>query len=509
MSSTQQPVVRLDQFLRILADYPKRWLIPAVAVAVGVGLFGLVRPDTWEASQALIVRNEATNNQDGPGKFSHTEEMQTVQETILELARSHGVLAASLAEVGPSAGAERRADWPSARDVDQLREAVKLVPPKGAEFGKTEIFYLKVRSRDRDRAIALAGAVCDQLQARFQKLRDAKAKSMIGELVKTINITRTDLAESTDRLARLEKQVGSDLAELRILHDASSGDSSYHRTIAEIRNELRQAKAAKQTNKDLLDVLKDAQDDSGRLVATPNRLLQSQPALRRLKDGLLDAQLATARLKGKMSDDHPLVRAAREAEQEISRDLHNELAIAIRGVKVDLRLNAERVAMLNKQFAATTGRLDELAGLRAVYSNQVAETRHRTELLKRAEQNLADARASQASANAASLIARIDQPDAGTRPVGPSLSMIGLVGIAGGLLTGFGVLLMTVPLVPSTVASVPISGQSITGDPGATICPGAARSNGEQTTEPALQPNGTLSFKQALQKLSVNHPEWN
>ena len=68
------------------------------------------------------------------------------------------------------------------------------------------------------------------------------------------------------------------------------------------------------------------------------------------------------------------------------------------------------------------------------YNNQVAETTNRTRLLERAEQNLAEARAAQAGAKAASLLSCIDVPDAGIRPVGPSRAMIVLCGIAGGLL---------------------------------------------------------------------------
>ena len=62
--------------------------------------------DTWEASQALIVRNEASSAEKGPGKFSYPEEMKTVQETILEVVRSRSVLEAALREVGPPADCE-------------------------------------------------------------------------------------------------------------------------------------------------------------------------------------------------------------------------------------------------------------------------------------------------------------------------------------------------------------------------------------------------------------------
>lgn len=433
------------QALRLLVNHPTRWLVPAAAIAVLAGVVALVRPATWEASQALIVRNEASGNHDGPGNFGHGDQMKTVQETILELAKSRRVLATALAEVGPPSDATEPDAWPTDRDVADLRDAVKLTPPKGAEFGMTEVFYLQVRDHDRSRAIALAEAVCNQLENRFQQLRDAKAKSMIDELVKTVRLARTDLEDATDRMAEIEKQVGADLAELRILHDATTGEGTLRRTRTEITTELRAARAATRANEELLAVLSDASEDPGRLVATPNRLLDSQSSLRRLKEGLVDAQLRTAGLRGRMSDEHPLVQAAHESEHEIRRHLHNELATAIRGSKIELRLNHDRLSMLETQLATTTERLDQLAALRAPYSNRVTEVAHRAELLAQAERDLAEARASRAGAGAASLIARIDSPDAGTNPLGPGRGMIVLMGIAGGLLTGMGMLFISVP----------------------------------------------------------------
>ena len=148
-----------------------------------------------------------------------------------------------------------------------------------------------------------------------------------------------------------------------------------------------------------------------------------------------------------MSAEHPRVLAAKEAEEEIGRHLHDELALARRGVEVELRLIADRRALLEDQLAKTNERLRGLAAVRADYANQVAETKNRAVLLERAEQNLAEARAARASAKAASLISRIDAPDAGIRPVGPGRIVIALCGVLGGLLAGFGVVFLTVPAV--------------------------------------------------------------
>jgi polysaccharide biosynthesis transport protein len=485
----------LLQHLRI---HVKLWLLPAVAIAAAVSVYAVVHQATWEASQALIVRNEASAGERTPGKFSYPDEMKTVQETILEVVKSRSVLKAALSEVGPPADCTDPAAWPTDRDVVAARKNIKLAPPKGAEFGKTEVFYLDARAENRARSVALNEAIFKQLRAQFQELRDAKAQSMIDELTKTVHLARTDLDQATAILAATENRVGSDLAELRSMQDVASSDSALRRSGEDIRSQLRENASAAKVNQELLGVLVKAEDDSGRLVTTPNRLLESHPSLRRLKDGLIDAQLRTSALMGTMSAEHPRVRAAKEAEEEIGRNLHEELAIARRGVEVELRVIADRRTLLDDQLAKTNERLHNLAAARAGYANQVADVKNRAMLVERAEQNLAEARAARASAKAASLISRIDAPDAGIRPIGPSRAAIALCGVLGGLLTGFGIVFLAVPASASVPAATPAIGSN--GDEVVAVAGRIAGRNGSaKSPAPA---NGHLSVKQALQTLA-------
>jgi uncharacterized protein involved in exopolysaccharide biosynthesis len=478
--------------LHLLRTYVWLWLLPAAFIAAAVGVYAILHTATWEASQALMVRNEASTSDRTPGKFNQPEEMKTVQETILEVVKSRTVLAAALRQVGPPATCKNPVDWPTDRDIDTVRKYVKLVPPKGAEFGKTEVFYLTVRAEDRARSVALNEAVFEQLQTQFQLLRDSKAQSMIGELTKTVHLAKADLDEATAALASTEHHVGSDLAELRSMQEMASSDSALRRSGEEIRGQLRENAATEKTNQELLAVLTKAQDDPGRLVATPNRLLDSHPSLRRFKDGLVDAQLHTATLLGTMAVSHPRVQAAKEAEEEIGRHLHNELALARRGVEVELGVIAGRGRLLEEQLAKTNERLERLAKVRASYSNEVAATKNRAVLLERAEQNLAEARAARASAKAASLISRIDTPDAGIHPIGPGRTVIALSGIVGGLLAGFGVVFLAAP------AAHPTTNQPI------------AETNGDaelaqlapQTSKTPGHRNRRLTLTQALHKVT-------
>ncbi len=445
MSAGQNSISEPQAIGRLLAAYWRRWLVTALVITAGAAVYAALSPKSWQSSQAIIVRNEAIGSEADAARFHGPDELKSIEETIVELSKGRNVLRAALAEVGPPADCRRPSAWPSDADVEDLQKAVKVVPPKGVEFGTSEVFYLEVRDKDRQRVTALSTAICRELQNQLQEVRDAKARSMIDELEKAVQVAKADLQAATARLTALEKDVGSDLPELRSLLDANSSDTVLRRSITEIENELRQFRAAVEANRQLLDLLKEAQADPKQLLVAPNRLLESQPALRRLKEGLVDAQLRTASLEGRMSADHPLVIAAREAETQVADRLHAELATAVLGVESELAVTVSRVQFLDHQRQRAAERVDRLAGLRASYANALSETSSRAKQLERAEQGLSEARSTRASARTSSLISPVDGPDTGTRPISPSRWMIVLCGLLGGLLTGMGVVLLTAP----------------------------------------------------------------
>lgn len=492
MRHTSHTIETPADVLRILRAYPLRWVLPALAIGCLGLVYSLLKQDTWEAVQGLIVRNEAHGNLDGPGKFRAPADMKVTQETMLEMVKSRGVLTRALMHVGPSLNVIPKGVWPSADDVAGLAGSIKLSPPKGAEFGTTEVFYLKVKDADRERAEALCDAVCRQLQLELQNLRDRKAQSMIDELEKTVSLAQSDLDQATEPLHKLEQEVGGDLAELRVLHESTSGESDLRRKTLEMENELRQATLAHHSNEELFKLLTEARQDQSRLLATPNRLLESQPALKRWKEGLVDAQLKTAQLLGTMSQQHPLVVASLATEREVSQHLHDELALAVRGLELDLRLSADRVASLEGQVQSSRSRLQRLAGLRTTYANLVAEARHRTRLLEDAEKDLGEARASQAGAHSASLLSALDIPDAGMRPIGPSKSMLMLAGLFGGLVVGVGVVVLTVQPAKEVQSSAE-----------GTAAEAALRRSALVPAAPQVAAGG-LSFRVALDKTVPN-----
>jgi len=514
MNSEPKSLAGPRELGRLLVVYWPRWAVITLLATAATATYALLAPKTWQASQALIVRNEAVGSEVDSGRFRGAEDLKSIQETILELSKSHSVLEATLVALGPPADHAWPAPWPTDKDIESLQKAVKIVPPKGVEFGSSEVFYLEIRDQDRARAAALSSAICRQLQIHLQEIRNAKAQSMIDELNKAVQLASSDLCAATAQLTALEKKVGNDLPELRSLLDSNSGDTSLRRTVSEIENELRQSRGTEKADRQLLALLKQAQADPTRLMATPNRLLESQPALRRLKEGLVDAQLRTAALQGRMSDAHPAVISAKDAESQVASRLHGEITTAIHGLESELNLDTNRLEMLEKQRSDAAARLTRLAGLRATYTNVLSEAANRAKLLERAEQNLANARSNSASAKAASLITCVDAPDTGTCPVSMSGAMIVLTGLLGGMLAGLGIVLLTAPETAAAagatqptspaVVVVPASGSGVAPMPCVAPRPQHAAPSTPihepwSTTSPI---HGTLNCTQALQVLN-------
>jgi uncharacterized protein involved in exopolysaccharide biosynthesis len=217
-----------------------------------------------------------------------------------------------------------------------------------------------------------------------------------------------------------------------------------------------------------LALLQAALEDPRQLVATPSTLLRSQPAISRLKDALIDAQVRSAELLGTLADDHPFAIAARETEERIQNQLHDELAVAIKGLKMDLDLNASRDSALEAKSEKARERLARLAAGRAQYANLLSAVNNHTRLLEAARKNLADARADHASAHSASVITRIDGVQAGVRPVGPGRTTITAAGGLAGLICGLGLVFVFGQPEPAKhrFASVAPPAESVPPSPG-------------------------------------------
>ena len=463
-STTDVTGLTPQQCASLLLEHRRRWLMPTLVCAVLAAGYALVMSRQWEASQALVVRREVgASKSTRPGKFADLYEMRTYQETILELVKSHQVIAATIKTVEKRATHEEPAE-PTDSQVESFRRRLSMTPPGGAEFGKTEVFYFTVRDTRRDRAIQSVAELCRQLDQRLRQLREEQSQSLITELQQQVNLASEAHETETQKLTQYETNVGADLGELRMLNAALGGQSDLRQQAIGLEAESRQADLQVRDAEQLLVTLREAQLRAEQLVALPSSLLTSQPTLRQLKDGLVAAQLRTARLMGTRTSEHPQVQAAHDAVEGVRQELRAELQVAVQGVEVELGMSRNRSVNLEKQAADLRQRLSSLAELRARYANHVSAAENSRLVLNQASQQLGEVRAAQAAAHNVSLVSTIDQPETGPNPAGLGRASVVLMGSLGGLAMGLGWFFFTIT-PPTAPAQEDISEEPVAEQP--------------------------------------------
>ena len=378
----------LDQFKRYLSAHLSVWLIPTVAIGTLGSIYAVVKPKTWEASQAFMVRDEATGDFGRSGRFDTTDARKAAQETILQVARNRTVVRKALEQLG-APGSRKASTWPGDRDIQAVQGGISVMAPKGAEFGQTDVIYLLVKGSSASQSVELNRALFDQLSVRLQVLRNRRAESIVTELSEKLKLTQKNWNTATTALEAMEREVGSDLGELRTMNQSGAGESNLRTSLNQIKADLRTAESARTALAQQLELLLAAYDDPKTLVATPNGILESQPALRRLKDGLIDAQLRVAELLGNMNEDHPAVKAALTAEAEIRQHMHAELTTSIRGIRAEIKVSDAVIGSLESQLAEVqTATKDSIDSLHFVLVTAISSTTSNTAATKSKKHNV-------------------------------------------------------------------------------------------------------------------------
>ena len=194
-----------------------------------------------------------------------------------------------------------------------------------------------------------------------------------------------------------------------------------------------------------MSLLQQFNNDPDAILATPNRLLETQPGLRRLKDGLVDAQLRTARLRGGLTEAHPRVQSALQNERNVEQQLLDEVENAIIAIRAEIALSKRLTASLTAKQDNVEERLDVLASQRTRYVNLAEEVNQRREQVRLAAASLAEARGRQEASKTSSLITRVDEPVTGAKPEGPGRIMLLLGSAVAGLAVGLSLVYLLAP----------------------------------------------------------------
>lgn len=442
MPSDNQLQNVFNQFRGAMNKHRLLWIAPTIICgALGTG-FAAVKSSTWNAWQAIHVRDDGSEN----GQFGNVDSRKAAQETVIELARNRSVIAAALKEYGPPKTLFRIKNWPSNEAITAVRRELSVSAPPGTEIGKADVIHLSVNADSPEDALRLNKAICNQLDLHLQELRMSKAQNLVVELSNKQALARKDLRAATAELEKLEHEIGQDLGELRTLDQTGAGESNLRTSVTQISNDLRAAKNRRMAQEQLDGILAVAKKDATKLVSIPDRLLDSQPELRKLKDGLASAQLRIAELSGKMRDSHPQVRAAARELNEIRAQITKRLPAWTESVRADIQITNGLVNSLQEELSRVENRLSELASLRAPYSNLISRVQNRRDQLRDVNQALSRAEAQCSSANSSSVFTRVGETEVSDSPIGPGRATIAASSCIGGLMIGVGLVLLASPI---------------------------------------------------------------
>lgn len=430
-----------------LVRYAPVWIISTITFgALSVFYVLLVKADHWEATQAIMVREEANNAVLGNGKFESSTSMKAAQELVLEISKNPKVVRDALVVLGPRPSWFGTSNWPSKSTVDgYAKDAIFVKAPKGLQFGDSELIYLATRAESPERATKFNEALLESLSNHLQTVRAARAKSVTEELETARDAARQQLAQATEAINEIERRFGTDLSDLRSLSDGASTSTNSRIMLDQVKAEIRQAE--NQREKLLADqkLLEDAIRDPEGFIAAPGDIINSQPGLKRLREGFVDSQIAVSQLSSKYTDKHPSFLAAQETEKEIADRLLAELVATLDQVSTTSRTSEQNLLRLVEQQNQLEDRLDRIADVRANYSNLIVDFQTRSKILQETEQSLAQATASHDAASQTSLVTPVDSPIVGDSPVGLGKAAIVLICTFAGMLCGVGMVFFISP----------------------------------------------------------------
>ena len=439
---------RLEYVLLTLYRYKIVWIAPVILGAVLALCYAtMLSPQIWSARQSMILRDDLLGQPYKPGRFDSIESMKSAQETILEIARQPQVIRNAMVQMGPPANLKGKtaiADWPSEETIEDMQEAVLIHAPNGAEFGKTEVIVLAVKQTTPERSLKFIELLLAEIIAKVDEVRSMRLQSMEVELTRVRDAAMAELNKSKDKLTRMDKVLGSDIATMNALSDPQTSDNSIKRDISQIRIEKREAALQLEKRSALLVQLKEAKAKPDRILGLAAEMIRILPALDDLKKEMIARQAEFAVTTGVYQPGHPKYERSKSVIAAMQQQIYLELDLCIAAMENEVKDAKARWSRLETEMNSLDQRLARLSANRTELLTLVAELNERTEIANRAQSNLAEIK-SLADAGVSNLIARVDVPQVSTRPDGPGKKVQILAGGFAGLMIGLGLVLLIAP----------------------------------------------------------------
>jgi hypothetical protein len=283
----------------------------------------------------------------------------------------------------------------------------------------------------------------DQAEPRGGKSPDPTTGDSLVRLTQAVDLASGQLDAARAQLAVLESSAGEDLDLLRAHPDSPGAENHLQRALAEMEDTLRQAENARQSNRELVSWLETALAEPGQTTAGSPPAIESQPALRQLRDELIAARSNTSRLQETRLPAHPGVQASLAIEAEIDARWQRELGTFLDGVRAEQPRLDSRVDTLTRQATELRERWQKLSFISANYNQRLADVQQWADRLTRAKSDLSAARDARIDALPVTPSPRIERSATSAHDARPVRALIVAGGLFGGWMVGMCVLWLT------------------------------------------------------------------
>lgn len=445
MAAPAQTPVKVKQFtIQCLMGHPVRTSLAAgTLVFLAIATYGIFKPSQWEANQPLVVRAEALEGSNLPGRFDSDQQRRQVLDALVAVLHSRAVLEDTLREVGPEKPG-RGFSFPRASDIERLQRSLRVVPPSDTDFGTTDLIYLKVRDSKPERAIHLAQVLVKQADHHLRQILRAKAQATLQELTLAEKNAMDGLQTLTKQLQSIETQLGLDGLTLRS-YEEKLDETSLRAAIDDLEDQLAELDSQILTANELIRLLHEITLQPETLSTIPSTLLENYPTLSHFRQGLREAEVKLIELRGQYGDDHPTMIAAQLALGDLAERLRDEIPTVIQTIENEQKVQMAQKQLLEERRQAEETRLAAILAAVPQYRELTAQVRSQLEAVRSTQQRLVIARAAAAAAESAQLITPIEPPRTGNRPVGPEKITIAAGGLVFGAFLAFSLFLWLSP----------------------------------------------------------------
>jgi capsular exopolysaccharide synthesis family protein len=417
----------LQDYWHIIFRYRRTLLTFAVAGLLGAIVISLLQTRIYRVRTSLEIQSpsflETKSSNDSSGGYSNPE---SYMETQVKLLQSESLLEHVIdkLKLQEKPTGWRLIPWRARPEKEELIRKIQrnLTVRTSGNSRLLEVLY---ESPDPKGAADFANTMVSQFIELTQEERWKAAESTAEWLTNHLNIMKTQLEQSEAQL--------QDYARTSGLTFTSEKDNLAENKLKEVQDELSKAQADRIANQAKFEAAKSKPADS-----LPEIL--EDPTMREYRQRLTDLQRQYAELSATLTPEHYKVQRVQAQINELKFEMMNERRNVLRRVGNEYAAALRREALLSKAHTEQAKVVADQSEKAIHYDTLKRDVDSNRRLYEAMLQKVKEA--SLASAMRDSNVVVIDRARPPLLPYRPSLPMNTAIGLFGGVLLGFGFVLV-------------------------------------------------------------------